>query len=145
MYHLHHLIEFNDGIRIKTDKTIKLSIKEHAKYHKRYFEKYGHWQDKIAWLGLTKRLLKEQIYREISKFANLGKKQTLEHIEKRVSQFRNKKRNFTKEWKSNISKSMKNNGSNNLNGSLGFKWYNNGEKNIFKKIKPNGFVEGRLI
>lgn len=29
--------------------------------------------------------------------------------------------------------------------SKGYRWFNNGERNVFKSIAPNGFIEGRII
>ena len=42
----------------------ELSIEEHALEHKKLFEKYGHWQDYLAWKGLSGRLTKEDIIRQ---------------------------------------------------------------------------------
>lgn len=30
-----------------------LTIKQHSNAHKVLYEKYGHWQDKVAWMGLA--------------------------------------------------------------------------------------------
>jgi len=143
MEHIHHIIEFKDGQRIRTNKTIKVSVKQHAEYHKNYFKKYGHYQDKIAWLGLIKRLPKEKLVRELSRMANLGRKQTPEQIEKRVNQLRGKKRIFTKQWIENISKSMKGKNLKNTH-TKGYKWCHNGKTTKYCKIIPEGFVQGRL-
>ena len=40
---------------------IELSIKEHSEAHKVLFEKYGHWQDYVAWKGLDGLISKEEI------------------------------------------------------------------------------------
>ena len=59
--HRHHIIECHNGKRVKTDKIISLSIKEHAEIHKEYYGKWGFWQDKLAYEGLSGYKGKEQI------------------------------------------------------------------------------------
>lgn len=39
----------------------ELTIKEHSIAHKILYEKYENWQDKVAWLGLSKMINKEKI------------------------------------------------------------------------------------
>ena len=68
--HNHHLIEFKGGGRIRTDKTIKLTIKEHAEIHKKYFEKYGHIEDKLAWQGLTHMIDKQELISKLISHKN---------------------------------------------------------------------------
>lgn len=46
---------------------VKLTIKEHAEAHRVLYETHGHWEDKIAWLGLSKLINKEEILTEILK------------------------------------------------------------------------------
>jgi len=145
MNHIHHIIEFKDGKRIRTDKTITVSVKEHAEYHRRYYEEHGYYQDKMAWLGLEKRMPREEFVRELARQANLGKKQTPEQIEKRVSQLRGRKRTFTKEWREKIGKARR--GKFYGGSSKGYMWINNGVKNIYLKpdqVVPEGFVAGRM-
>ena len=36
-----------------TSNLISLTVEEHAEEHKKLWEKYGHWQDKIAWKTLS--------------------------------------------------------------------------------------------
>ena len=52
---------------------IDLTVEEHAEAHRILFEEHGQWEDWCAWQGLSGRIGKEQIIRNISKFANLGK------------------------------------------------------------------------
>jgi hypothetical protein len=50
--HRHHIIENRNGVRVRTDKIIELTIEEHSQIHKEYFEKWGFWEDKLAYEGL---------------------------------------------------------------------------------------------
>lgn len=44
-----------------------LTIEEHADRHKVLYEAYGHWQDKLAWEGLSKQISKEEITKRLQK------------------------------------------------------------------------------
>lgn len=46
---------------------IELSVEEHAEAHRRLYEEYGRWQDKLAWKGLLKQIGKEEIRLEAIK------------------------------------------------------------------------------
>jgi hypothetical protein len=47
---------------------VKLTIKQHAQSHKKLYEKYGRWEDKLAWQGLSGQLgPKEKILEEFYK------------------------------------------------------------------------------
>ena len=35
------------------DNLVELTIEEHAEAHKKLYEEYGHWQDLLAWKGLS--------------------------------------------------------------------------------------------
>ena len=103
---------------------IELTVEEHAQAHKILFEKYGCWQDKIAWQALSGQIGKEEIIRNVQKLTHLGKKrskewcenigkskrgikQTFETIEKRRLKLIGQSREFTEKWKRNISKGKK--------------------------------------
>lgn len=61
---------------------IELSIEEHAEAHRNLYEKHGHWQDRIAYEALSKRIGKEEILREKQGAPHRGKKKTQEQIDK---------------------------------------------------------------
>ena len=65
MKHLHHKIIFKNGQRIRTDETIEYTIEEHAAEHKRLYEVGGHWQDKLAYQGLSGQIGKEDIIKKM--------------------------------------------------------------------------------
>ena len=72
MKHEHHIIENHNGVRVRTDKTISLTLKEHADIHKKYFEQWGFKEDYLAWQGLSGQLPKEKIIHEIA--VEMGKR-----------------------------------------------------------------------
>ena len=47
------------------DNLIYLSIEEHALAHKKLYEEYGHWQDKLAWQGLAGLISKEELIEQM--------------------------------------------------------------------------------
>ena len=55
-----------------------LSVKEHALAHKKLYEKYGKWQDKVAWLGLSKTIKGYKLVQLKRRLARLGKKASKE-------------------------------------------------------------------
>lgn len=63
MKHRHHIIPKHAGGSEESSNIILLTIEEHAEAHKQLYERYGRWQDKIAWLGLSGRIGKEEIIR----------------------------------------------------------------------------------
>ena len=67
---------------------IELTVEQHALAHKKLYEKYGHWEDKLAWQGLSGQIGKEEIIQEIYKNrkGNLGN----HHSEKSKQKMRNK-------------------------------------------------------
>ena len=108
--HIHHIIPRHMGGNDHPSNLIELSIAEHAEAHRLLYEKYGCWQDKVAWQGLLGLIDHEDIIQEMYNArkgkgnffygkkhteetkqkissSNKGKlkgiKQTPEHIEKR--------------------------------------------------------------
>lgn len=52
---------------------IEVTPEEHAEIHRKMYEEYGRWQDYVAWQGLSGRMICEEVVREASRLANLGK------------------------------------------------------------------------
>jgi hypothetical protein len=68
MKHIHHIIPKHMGGTDDPKNLIKLTIKEHSQAHKKLYEKYGHWEDKLAWQGLSGQLgPKEKVIEEFYK------------------------------------------------------------------------------
>ena len=136
---------------------VELTVEQHAEEHKKLYDKYGKWEDKLAYEGLMGLIPHAEMAREASRRANLGKKHTPEHVEKIVSQLRGRKRDITPEWRKKIgdgrrgktypkisqAKMGKNTKEDGNVGTKGYKWFNNGKISKYCLIKPEGFVEGR--
>ena len=73
MKHKHHIIPKHMGGTDDTSNLVELTVEEHAEAHRTLFEQHGQWEDYIAWQGLSGRIGKEEIIRNVSRFANLGK------------------------------------------------------------------------
>ena len=43
---------------------VQLSVEQHAEEHRKLYEQYHRWQDKIAWLGLAKLITKPEAIKE---------------------------------------------------------------------------------
>ena len=54
MKHKHHIIPRHAGGSDDPTNLIELTPAEHAEAHRLLFEKYGRWQDEVAWKGLSK-------------------------------------------------------------------------------------------
>lgn len=83
---------------------IRLTIEEHAEAHKKLYEQYGHWQDKLAWKGLAGLIDKDEILIEIYKNRNY-KSPSKEHREILRQYMTN--RIVSQETKNKISKHFK--------------------------------------
>jgi len=60
MKHKHHIIPRHAGGSDDPSNIVELTPEEHALAHKKLFEKHGRIQDKIAWLGISKQIGKEE-------------------------------------------------------------------------------------
>jgi hypothetical protein len=61
MSHLHHIVPKHMGGTDDPNNLIELSIEDHAEAHKKLFEEHGHWQDYLAWQGLSKMIPHEEL------------------------------------------------------------------------------------
>lgn len=52
-YHIHHILPRHMGGTDDPSNLIKLTLEEHAMAHKKLWEEFGHWQDKVAWLAIS--------------------------------------------------------------------------------------------
>lgn len=77
MQHLHHIVPKHMGGTDDPSNLVYLSVEEHAEAHKILFEKYGLWEDKIAWLGLSGQVSKQEIIKMV--LSEAGRKGGLKH------------------------------------------------------------------
>ena len=73
IYHTHHIIPRHAGGTNHPDNLVRLTTEEHAEAHRLLYEEYGRWEDKLAWLGLSGRIGKEEIIHQKSSNAFKGR------------------------------------------------------------------------
>jgi len=73
-YHKHHIIPRHAGGTDDPSNIINLTVEEHAEAHKKLWEEFGCWQDKLAWLSLSNQIGKEEIQKEICRQTGLNNK-----------------------------------------------------------------------
>jgi len=83
IYHMHHIIPKHAGGNDDPSNLVRLTVEEHAEAHRQLYEQYGREQDRIAWLGLSGQIDKQEAWRLAHAAGNVGKKQSEETREKR--------------------------------------------------------------
>lgn len=53
IYHMHHIVPKHMGGSNNPSNLVQLTIEEHAEEHRKLYELYGLWQDKLAWKALS--------------------------------------------------------------------------------------------
>ena len=71
--HKHHIIPRHAGGTDDPLNLVVLTIEEHAEAHHILYEQYGRDEDRLAWLGLTGQIGKDEILKQIA-MAQKGKK-----------------------------------------------------------------------
>ena len=69
MKHIHHKIPRHAGGTNEPENLVELTVEEHAEAHRLLYEKHGREEDRIAWLGLSAQIGKEEM---VSLLASLG-------------------------------------------------------------------------
>lgn len=85
IYHIHHIIPKHMGGTNDESNLVKLSISEHANAHYELWQEYKKEEDLIAWRMLSGQISSAEARILAVKNANTGRKQTDEHIKKRVT------------------------------------------------------------
>lgn len=57
----HRIVPGHMGGTYEANNVALLTVAEHAEAHRQLYEQYGHWQDRLAWLGLSGQIGKEEI------------------------------------------------------------------------------------
>jgi hypothetical protein len=63
--HVHHIVPKHMGGTDDPENLIELTVEEHAEAHRKLYEEYGHWQDKIAWKALSGQIENQDIIRQV--------------------------------------------------------------------------------
>lgn len=104
--HKHHIVPIHAGGSDEPSNIEYVTVKDHADRHRVLFEKYGRWQDEMAWKGLSGIIGKEELIRRINIETKLGKpnyksrgqKRSKECLD-RLSKLRKGKVHSHKNWK----------------------------------------------
>jgi len=70
--HTHHIIPKHMGGTDDPKNLIELTPKQHAQAHKKLYEKYGKWEDKIAYQMLSGQITRYEAQQQARRLANLG-------------------------------------------------------------------------
>lgn len=54
MNHNHHIIPKHLGGTDSKENLVEVAVEKHAELHKQLWEDLGHWEDYLAWQGLSK-------------------------------------------------------------------------------------------
>ena len=65
MKHWHHIVPKHAGGSDDPSNLVHLTVEEHAEAHKKLWEQYGRWQDKIAWQTLSGQIGVQEIRKKI--------------------------------------------------------------------------------
>ena len=89
--HKHHILPKHAAGTDDPSNIIELSVDEHADAHRILYENHGRWQDYVAWQSLSGKMPIEEIRIQRVKFANTGRKQSKEHLERRIKSLTGRK------------------------------------------------------
>ena len=103
MKHKHHIVPKHVGGTDDPSNIAYLTIKQHAEAHKKLYNKYGRWQDKLAYEGLSGQIGKEEIIQEIYKNRKNRTGAILSEETKQKMRNKMKGRKLTPEHKAKIS------------------------------------------
>ena len=122
--HTHHIIPTHMGGSDDPKNLKELTVKQHARAHKKLFKQHGKWEDKIAYEMLSGQITNYQAKQEVRRLANLGNKNSVGRINpkwhnlilsKTMKESRSKHKTMghfkshTEESKKKISKTLKGN------------------------------------
>ena len=73
IYHKHHIVPRHAGGTDEPSNLVKLTIEEHAEAHRILYEEHGRWQDKVAWLTLSRQMTCAEAIKMAQSLSNKGK------------------------------------------------------------------------
>jgi hypothetical protein len=101
--HKHHIIPKHMGGTNHSSNLVLLTVEEHTEAHRLLWEKYGHWQDEIAYKGLAGIINKEEAVRRACGHAK-GKKRDPEVTARIVAKQKGQKRSEETKLKMRMAK-----------------------------------------
>lgn len=72
IYHKHHILPRHVGGTDDPSNLVLLTIEEHAEAHRLLYESHGRWQDRVAWLTLSKQITCAEAIKMAQSLANKG-------------------------------------------------------------------------
>lgn len=75
--HKHHIIPKHMGGSDDPSNLIELSLEEHAEAHRKLYEEHGKWEDKVAWLSLSKQISCAEATKMAQSLSNRGEKNAM--------------------------------------------------------------------
>lgn len=66
IYHRHHIVPRHMGGTDDPSNLVDLTVEQHAEAHRLLYEEHGKEEDRLAWLGLSGQIGKEELIRELS-------------------------------------------------------------------------------
>lgn len=91
VYHRHHIVPRHAGGTDHPSNLVELTIEEHAEEHKILYEKYGRWQDDVAWKSLTKQITCADATKIAQSLSNKGENNHFHHTKGNVNPMLGKK------------------------------------------------------
>jgi hypothetical protein len=159
--HKHHIIPTHAGGSDDPSNLVELTIEEHANAHKRLFFIYGHWQDELAYKGLSGMIGHDECIRIAqyhgSRKGSLGMKKTIANMSKKERQekFTNShsgkseniwtKEQYDEYWTPERRKERSEKVSGHKNPSKGTIWHRHKETGERKKFKKNEIIPAEWI
>ena len=151
--HKHHIVPKHMGGSDDSSNLVELTIEEHAEAHRVLYEKYGRWQDELAWKGLAGMLSTEEcIQRSLSE---AGKKGGATHkgkkghgIEGARATWEKNKEKITSTLRENAQRAKGKKGKEFGGARRKWIWVNDGNSNmkvLADEGVPNRYVRGRLM
>lgn len=106
IYHNHHIIPKHMGGSDDPSNLVQVTVEQHAQLHKQLWEEFGHWQDELAWKGLSQMIDKQELISKVISNTHKGKKVSDETRKKMSESQKGIKRPKSNEWKKEHSDRM---------------------------------------
>ena len=154
--HKHHIVPKHMGGTDDESNLVMLTVEEHAEAHRVLFEKYGKWEDEIAWKGLSGMLTNEECIQR--KLVEAGRKGGRYNVEsgrlQRISsaaskaRFEQNKDEIVATLRANAQRAKGKKGREYGGARRKWMWVHDGTSN--KKVLaeggvPDGYIRGRLM
>jgi hypothetical protein len=91
IYHKHHIVPKHAGGTDDLSNIIELTIEEHAEAHRILYEKYGRWQDCVAWKSLSKQISCAEATKLAQSLSNRGANNFFHHTRGNINPMYGKK------------------------------------------------------